>query len=265
MPGPIRPEDLRQMIEKGDDTSFCIIDVRPSSEYRLDHIPGAVNIPLKEIESRDSLAREGADVVFYCRNGMRSKVAAILAIDAGLNSDAVYSLDGGMAAYTGEILLELPKLALFEETDPPSAVATALNLEKGAWQFYKKAAGMKFGKETIRFLEKMAAFETDHARSLFRRLDISSHSFEAYFDQCPGDILEGGKSFEEAAVLFSPGTRESDILDMALEIEVGAYDLYKRTAVQSGSEEAESFFMGLAAAEKKHMTLIVDFLSKGNS
>lgn len=262
MPGPVPPETLRKMVEKGDDTSFLIVDVRPPEEYRLDHIPGAVNIPLKEIEAQEVFSRTSGDVIFYCRNGMRSKVAAIMAMDAGLAGENAYNLDGGMAAYSGEILLELPRLTLWDDgVTEQELVSAALNLEKGAWRFYRKAAKMALRDEAVRFLEKMAGFETDHARSLFRRLEDPSQPFDAYFETCPGDILEGGKSFDDVGVLFSGTATEADIMDMALEIELGAYDLYKRSSLGCASPEAKTFFLDLAAAEKKHMGLIVAFIS----
>jgi len=192
---------------------------------------------------------------------MRSKAAAVLAMDAGLSGDRIFNLEGGMAAYSGEILLELPRLSLFGEVaDTRAAVILALNLEKGAWRFYTHGAKQPFKDEVVRFLSKMARFETDHARSLYRRLD-SPGSFDDYFRDCPGDIMEGGKSFDEVFALLSGRAGEEDVLDMALAIEVGAYDLYKRTAVSCRLGDDRDLFLGLATAEKKHMTLVLDFLT----
>ena len=260
MPRFISPDTLRRMIAKKDDAAFLVVDVRPEDQYALDHIPGAVNIPVKDIGPGTRFP-EG-QIIFYCRNGMRSKAAAIIAMDQGLSGDRIFNLQGGMAAYTGEILLELPQLALFKETaDLQDALALALNLEKGAWRFYTHGADLALGDETARFLSGMARYEIDHARSLFQRLDLPGTSFEDYFKNCPGDILEGGQSFEAVFTMLSGRAGEQDVLDMALDIEVGAYDLYKRTAVSCESISDTDLFLGLAAAEKTHMSLVLDFLS----
>ena len=266
MPGFVRPDRLRQMIEAGEQRAFLVVDVRPRSQYRLDHIPGAVNVPLNEIESRIDSLGVGGDVVFYCRNGVRSKVAAILAVDGGLDSDRAFTLEGGISAYSGEILLDLPRLTLFEGlTDPGGLAAAALNFEKGAWRFYTAASQMDLTPPVIRFLEKMAGLESDHARALFEKIPPNLRqtlSFDDYFKACPGDILEGGRSFDRVIAQAGENPMADDILDLAFEIEVGAYDLYRQSGFGCKSDPNASFFLGLAADEKKHMAMISDFLSR---
>jgi len=53
-----------------------LLDVRSPQEYAGGHLPGAVNIPVQEIEGR--LAEVGArdgELVLYCRSGHRSSRA----------------------------------------------------------------------------------------------------------------------------------------------------------------------------------------------
>ncbi len=53
-----------------------IVDVRTAGEYRGDHFPGAVNIPVQEIGRRLSeLGEKGRTIVVYCRSGHRSAAA----------------------------------------------------------------------------------------------------------------------------------------------------------------------------------------------
>ncbi len=263
MPRPISPETLKQMIEKKDDAAFLVVDVRPKDQYALNHIPGAVNLPVQEIGPGTRFPKDASEVIFYCQNGTRSKAAAVMAMDAGLGGDRILNLFGGMAAYTGEILLELPTLSVFRETaDLQAAVTLALNLEKGAFQFYTCAAKLPLKVETVRFLDDMARFETDHARSLYHLLDSANVCFDDYFLNCAGDILEGGQSYDDVLAKLSSGhTGDETILDIALDIEVGAYDLYKRTAVKCESGSGRDLFLELAAAEKTHMIRVLDFLA----
>jgi rhodanese-related sulfurtransferase/DNA-binding transcriptional ArsR family regulator len=45
----------------------AVLDVRPASEYAAGHLPGAVNIPFDELETRLDELPAGIEVVAYCR------------------------------------------------------------------------------------------------------------------------------------------------------------------------------------------------------
>jgi rhodanese-related sulfurtransferase len=46
-----------------------LLDMRPNDEYSLDHLPGALNIPLRELEQRLSELPSGQEIVAYCAVG----------------------------------------------------------------------------------------------------------------------------------------------------------------------------------------------------
>lgn len=46
---------------------YLVLDVRPREEYAGGHLPGAVNIPLPELESRLAELNSGREIVTYCR------------------------------------------------------------------------------------------------------------------------------------------------------------------------------------------------------
>lgn len=54
-----------------------ILDVRTAEEFSASHVPGALNIPVQELQQR--YAELGQDkqrpIVIYCRSGARSAVA----------------------------------------------------------------------------------------------------------------------------------------------------------------------------------------------
>jgi rhodanese-related sulfurtransferase/predicted transcriptional regulator len=56
--------DLRRRIELGE---IMLIDVRPRAEYDAAHIPGAVSIPIEELEEKLASLPTNCDVVAYCR------------------------------------------------------------------------------------------------------------------------------------------------------------------------------------------------------
>lgn len=53
-----------------------IIDVRTTEEFALQHVPGAINIPLDQISARiEELKKLPKPITAYCRTGNRSGVA----------------------------------------------------------------------------------------------------------------------------------------------------------------------------------------------
>jgi rhodanese-related sulfurtransferase len=73
-----------------------LVDVRESSEWRSGHAPGAIHIPLGQIEQAPKRLHQGRAVVVVCASGMRSRTAAKHL--RGLGFDAT-SVSGGMAAW----------------------------------------------------------------------------------------------------------------------------------------------------------------------
>lgn len=61
-----------------------LVDVRTPAEYAAEHVPGAVNIPVQDLERRlMELGSTDRAVVVYCRSGARSASAARLLREAG--------------------------------------------------------------------------------------------------------------------------------------------------------------------------------------
>ena len=95
-----RTIDAPTLVERlGDGSSAdpTLIDVRTPVEFEAGHIPGAVNIPLDQLEgSLDELrgALHDCDVVLVCRSGQRAGQAQQALQAAGLTSPAV--LSGGI-------------------------------------------------------------------------------------------------------------------------------------------------------------------------
>lgn len=60
-----------------------LIDVREPHEFRGGCIPGAINIPLSQLQSRLSEIPKDQRILLYCQSGMRSKTAARLLLKNG--------------------------------------------------------------------------------------------------------------------------------------------------------------------------------------
>ncbi|MDD5250846.1 MAG: cyclic nucleotide-binding domain-containing protein [Rhodocyclaceae bacterium] len=71
------------------------IDARFSAEYRLDGLPGALNIPLNEMRRALAMLEPAQEYVVYCQSGRRSSAAAFLLSQKGYRASL---LDGGLKA-----------------------------------------------------------------------------------------------------------------------------------------------------------------------
>lgn len=91
------PVQVSSWIKNGE---AVLIDVREPDEFKSEHIPCAVSLPLAKLHDifPDLQLPAGRKVIFQCHAGTRSGKACMAM--AGLGSpDAFYSLDGGIAAW----------------------------------------------------------------------------------------------------------------------------------------------------------------------
>jgi rhodanese-related sulfurtransferase/DNA-binding transcriptional ArsR family regulator len=66
------PEDTAavgrdELLSRAGSGELTVLDVRPAEEYAAGHIPGAVGIPLDELEQRLAELPQDAEIVAYCR------------------------------------------------------------------------------------------------------------------------------------------------------------------------------------------------------
>ena len=91
----LEPVPAEELLERVRDGLVTVLDVRPAEEYNAGHLPGAINIPLSELEQRLEEFDGGQEVVAYCRGPH-----CVLAFDAVkmLRDKGVKAsrLDGGL-------------------------------------------------------------------------------------------------------------------------------------------------------------------------
>lgn len=63
----MEPVDRTVLIERVRQGAVTVLDVRPVEEYIAGHIPGAISIPLKELEHHLSELPRDQEIVAYCR------------------------------------------------------------------------------------------------------------------------------------------------------------------------------------------------------
>lgn len=71
------PIDAAELASRMRDGSVIVVDVRPPEEYAAGHLPGAMSIPLAELQRRLSTLPKRKEVVAYCRGPY-----CVLAVDA---------------------------------------------------------------------------------------------------------------------------------------------------------------------------------------
>lgn len=63
----LEPVDRESLLERVREGEVTVLDVRPAEEHRAGHIPGAISIPLKELEDRLCELPKDQEIVAYCR------------------------------------------------------------------------------------------------------------------------------------------------------------------------------------------------------
>lgn len=81
-------EDTKKLIKE---KSAQLIDVRTPDEFSMSKLPGAVNIPLQDIDSvGESMLDKNVPVIVFCRSGQRSHMALQILLSLGFSE--VYNM-----------------------------------------------------------------------------------------------------------------------------------------------------------------------------
>jgi rhodanese-related sulfurtransferase len=82
-----------------DEGGYVFLDCREPKEYKMGHIPGAVNIPRGVLEFNISkkIPEKDTKIVMYCKKGSRGCLAACTLYKMGYQN--VVNMDGGWLAW----------------------------------------------------------------------------------------------------------------------------------------------------------------------
>ncbi len=94
----ISSEAAQKEWEKG----IPILDVRNHDEFKEEHIPGALLVPLSELEDRIHEIPPSGKFLIICRSGRRSAAACSLLQKRG--KTGLYSVKGGMESWKGPVV-----------------------------------------------------------------------------------------------------------------------------------------------------------------
>ncbi len=87
-------DEVKARLDRGE--KLCLVDVREESEWKKDHLPGAIylgkGVLERDVETR--LPNIGSEIILYCGGGFRSALAAENLQRMGYTN--VLSMDGGI-------------------------------------------------------------------------------------------------------------------------------------------------------------------------
>ena len=97
----ISMDEAKTLMEK--EEGYILLDVRTKGEYESGYIPGAINIPLSDIDEKiiSFLPDKSQMILVYCRSGNRSREASDKLSKLGYSN--VLEI-GGINAWKGEII-----------------------------------------------------------------------------------------------------------------------------------------------------------------
>jgi len=98
----LEPLPANELLDRVREGLVTVLDVRPSEEYASGHLPGAINIPLSELEKQLDQLNPEHEIIAYCRgphcvlafdavDRLRKKGMAARRLDGGLPE---WKLDG---------------------------------------------------------------------------------------------------------------------------------------------------------------------------
>jgi len=87
----LTPHEAQTWVGEG----ALVLDVREPFEFAQGHLPGAINIPLGQLERRVAGLPKDGKLLVVCASGGRSSTAAEYLVSRGFAKDKVGNLEGG--------------------------------------------------------------------------------------------------------------------------------------------------------------------------
>jgi rhodanese-related sulfurtransferase/rubrerythrin len=264
----ISPDEVRKLIKEKSTDQYCLLDVRQPGEYEQEHIPGAVLIPLTELQSSLDRIKKDKMTVVYCRSGNRSSSGVGILNGAGLEN--VFNMEGGMLAYNGLVATGPPEAGVFcfsEDMSPEQLVAMAWYIEDGSQKYFEAVKDVSQDHELKANFTSLIKHKIAHKESLaklFRK--ISGEAAGADFPTSvlgrpPSNVMAGCVSVPEA-INWTTNKNVVDVLDFLMALEANTFDLYLKLGRHVASDRAKAVFKELSEEEARHLEQIATIFEK---
>jgi sulfur-carrier protein adenylyltransferase/sulfurtransferase len=201
---------------------------------------------------------------------VRSRSATNLLLGAGLEN--VYTMEGGIRAWQGMVAHGPPEAGMAHFTpaeDAEEIVGLAWALEEGSKLFYLGVAeNFSNDEETQEMFRWLVSAEKNHEKNLletYESLTGVKPDFEKlrtkFTDKLGGSVMEGGVVVKEAlAWVRDKGVQDS--LELAMAMEVNAFDLYIKMGRLIEDQNARRIFKKLSEEEQAHLEKLANLLDK---
>ncbi|ABA89513.1 rhodanese homology domain and ferritin-like domain protein [Syntrophotalea carbinolica DSM 2380] len=260
-------QQVRDFLQRKSAKDYNLVDVRQPGEYEAGHLPGAILIPVRQIEERFKELDPEKPTITYCAAGVRSRAAAAALKNVGFKE--VYSMSGGINAWEGLVAVNEPELGAvwFDPAHTPEDhIAMAWLLEDGTRQFYATLADTRHQAGESEFFGRMAAVEEQHKQSLmnlFSGIRGSHEDLPAAVLKERGEqtVLEGGVTLDQA-LKFVQGKPVQEVLELAISFESNALDRYMLLYAHMSDPKSREVFLRLADQERQHLRQLSDRLDQ---
>jgi len=262
--GSLTSGEVKSILDEDKKGEFLLLDVRQSEEYEAGHIPGAILIPLGELEARQGELDRSKKIITYCRSGHRSMAAAIALCGLGFRS--VRHLDGGILSWPHETIAGIPEARpelISEGADIRDILVLAIKLEKGSCDFYTAARDKTWSLQAKETFSMLASAEEGHMQRLYERLtDLPGHGLlpplEKFKQEAKVEYMEGGIEISPAVAQVGEKIADDlEALEIALEKEYMSYDFYKRASTLVENPDAKAVLHELAIEERRHADILL--------
>jgi rubrerythrin len=181
-------------------------------------------------------------------------------------------MEGGIRAWKGMVAHGLPEAGMAYFSPAANAeeiVGLAWALEEGSKFFYQGVAEhFSADKEAREMFNWLVSAEKNHEKHLlqtYEALTGARPDFEKlrakFRDSFSGSVMEGGIAVKEAlAWIKDKGISAS--LELAIAMEVNAFDLYIKMSRAIEDTQAQQIFEKLSAEEQVHLEKLSDLLDK---
>ena len=248
-------------------SEFIILDVRQPEEYRSGHLPGAVFIPLPDLMNKVGGLDHAKPIIAYCRSGNRSRAAAAFLLIYGFSK--VYSMDGGITAWNGQVATGSYKegLSMLEGRETAEElISLAMALEEGSRMFYVNVEELTLDTEAKNVLKTIAEAEEKHKTQILQayKLITGENLTDDILNREPlSGIMEGGVRIDEVvSFLKGPDKTLLDILEVSMQLEINSLDLYIKILRNIEDAGAKKVFDILIEEEKNHLSKLGKLLGE---
>jgi sulfur-carrier protein adenylyltransferase/sulfurtransferase len=261
--------ELKTTIDNDKMGLYLLVDVRQPEEYEAGHIPGAMPIPLGELEARQEELDRNKKIITYCRSGRRSMAAAIKL--CGLGFKGIQHLNGGIIDWSYETITGIPERRpqlITEVANNKDILMLAIKLEKGSWDFYMAARDkveQPHMKETFQLLSNA---EEGHMSRLYQQADtLLDEGILPPFDRLRSELkvehMEGSIEINPALSRLDQNFADDmEALEIAIEKEYMSYDFYKRSAMLVENLDAKTLLHRLALEERNHASNLLKWVAE---